>query len=235
MTYTCQRDIDSPLFFFVFFFLRTRDIDWTVCIWKEENLEAVKCNIRATGGAERNQRKVFVRICFSLLSLSLSLSSDFFCASTKLPSSPRSRPPSVTRSADQGRLLASRLRLASLPSPNADATAYLTRRATRLRGAANRMAAPGLDEVMAFLTDHGFAGAASALRDDVLARAASAAGDAGSDSDAALDPQLPPLRLPASTSGGGGAPAAPPASPGSSSDSASSSAFVSMRSSPSGS
>ncbi|BAD73772.1 putative dual-specificity tyrosine-(Y)-phosphorylation regulated kinase TbPK4 [Oryza sativa Japonica Group] len=96
------------------------------------------------------------------------------------------------------------------------------------------MAAPGLDEVMAFLTDHGFAGAASALRDDVLARAASAAGDAGSDSDAALDPQLPPLRLPASTSGGGGAPAAPPASPGSSSDSASSSAFVSMRSSPSG-
>uniref|UniRef100_A0A0D9YGV5 Protein kinase domain-containing protein n=1 Tax=Oryza glumipatula TaxID=40148 RepID=A0A0D9YGV5_9ORYZ len=167
-------------------------------------------------------------------SLSLSLSSDFFCASSKLPSSPRSRPPSVTRSADQGRLLASRLRLASLPSPNADATAYLTRRATRLRGAANRMAAPGLDEVMAFLTDHGFAGAASALRDDVLARAASAAGDAGSDSDAALDPQLPPLRLPASTSGGGGAPAAPPASPGSSSDSASSSAFVSMRSSPSG-
>ncbi|EEE55629.1 hypothetical protein OsJ_03969 [Oryza sativa Japonica Group] len=33
------------------------------------------------------------------------------------------------------------------------------------------MAAPGLDEVMAFLTDHGFAVAASALRDEVLARA----------------------------------------------------------------
>ncbi|XP_015688254.1 uncharacterized protein LOC102718785 isoform X2 [Oryza brachyantha] len=92
------------------------------------------------------------------------------------------------------------------------------------------MAAPGLDEVMAFLTDHGFESTASALRDDVLARA-SAAGDA--DSDAALDPQLPPLRLPASTSAGGGA-AAEPASPGSSNDSASSSAFVSMRSSPSG-
>ncbi|KAF0887498.1 hypothetical protein E2562_002229 [Oryza meyeriana var. granulata] len=90
------------------------------------------------------------------------------------------------------------------------------------------MAAPGLDEVMAFLTDHGFASAASALRDDVLARTF-AAGDA--DSDAALDPQLPPLRLPVSTSGGGGAAAA---SPGSSSDTASSSAFVSMRSSPSG-
>ncbi|KAG8078390.1 hypothetical protein GUJ93_ZPchr0007g4378 [Zizania palustris] len=90
------------------------------------------------------------------------------------------------------------------------------------------MAAPGLDEVMAFLTDHGFASAASALRDDVLAR--TSAGD--DDSDAALDPRLPPLRLPASTSGGSGAPA--PASPGSGSDSASSSAFVSMGSSPSG-
>uniref|UniRef100_A0A0A9D9L3 Uncharacterized protein n=1 Tax=Arundo donax TaxID=35708 RepID=A0A0A9D9L3_ARUDO len=92
------------------------------------------------------------------------------------------------------------------------------------------MAAPGLDEVMAFLTDHGFAGAASALRDDVLAR--TAGGDA--DCAAALDPQLPPLRMPASSFGGvgGGTPA--PASPGSSSGSASSSAFVSMRSSPSG-
>uniref|UniRef100_A0A0D9V7G0 Protein kinase domain-containing protein n=1 Tax=Leersia perrieri TaxID=77586 RepID=A0A0D9V7G0_9ORYZ len=100
------------------------------------------------------------------------------------------------------------------------------------------MASPGLNEVMAFLTDHGFASAASALRDDVLART-SAAGDADSDSDAALDPQLPPLRLPASTSGGSGAAsavaaAAPAASPGSGSDSASSSDFVSMGSSPSG-
>lgn len=32
------------------------------------------------------------------------------------------------------------------------------------------MAAPGLDEVMAFLTEHGFASTASALRDDVLGR-----------------------------------------------------------------
>jgi hypothetical protein len=91
------------------------------------------------------------------------------------------------------------------------------------------MAAPGLDQVMAFLTDHGFAGAASALRDDVLAR--TAAGD-GSHA-AALDPHLPPLRMPASAAGAGaGTPA--PASPGSSSGSASSSAFVSMRSTPSG-
>ncbi|XP_062225124.1 uncharacterized protein LOC133923855 isoform X2 [Phragmites australis] len=91
------------------------------------------------------------------------------------------------------------------------------------------MAAPGLDEVMAFLTDHGFAGAASALRDDVLAR--TAAGEAGCA--ATLDPQLPPLRMPGSASGGGGGTPAP-ASPGSSSGSASSSAFVSMRSTPSG-
>ncbi|WVZ68296.1 hypothetical protein U9M48_017255 [Paspalum notatum var. saurae] len=89
------------------------------------------------------------------------------------------------------------------------------------------MAAPGLDQVMAFLTDHGFAGAASALRDDVLARTA---GDAGRG--AALDPQLPPLRMPASAGGGAATPA--PASPGSSSGSASSSAFVSMRSASSG-
>lgn len=87
------------------------------------------------------------------------------------------------------------------------------------------MAAPGLDQVMAFLTDHGFAGAASALRDDVLARSAAR--------DAALDPQLPPLRMPAS--GGSAVAATPaPASPSSSSGSASSSAFVSMRSTPSG-
>ncbi|CAM0882976.1 unnamed protein product [Alopecurus aequalis] len=91
------------------------------------------------------------------------------------------------------------------------------------------MAAPGLDEVMAFLTEHGFASTASALRDDVLGR--SAGGESGSS--AALDPRLPPLRLPASASGVfAGAPE--PASPGSSSGSASSSAFVSMRSSPSG-
>ncbi|CAO2166913.1 unnamed protein product [Urochloa humidicola] len=91
------------------------------------------------------------------------------------------------------------------------------------------MAAPGLDQVMAFLTDHGFAGAASALRDDVLERTA-----AGDDARAAaLDPQLPPLRMPASA-GGGGAGTPAPASPGSSSGSASSSAFVSMRSTPSG-
>ncbi|AQK99583.1 Protein kinase superfamily protein [Zea mays] len=95
------------------------------------------------------------------------------------------------------------------------------------------MAAPGLDQVMAFLTDHGFAGAASALRDDVLAR--TAAGDEGHD--AALGPRLPPLRMPAAGTGSGsgagsGTPA--PASPGSSSGSASSSAFVSMRSTPSG-
>jgi hypothetical protein len=91
------------------------------------------------------------------------------------------------------------------------------------------MAAPGLDQVMAFLTDHGFAGAASALRDDVLERTA-----AGDDAPgAALDPRLPPLRMPGSASAGGaGTPA--PASPGSSSGSASSSAFVSMRSTPSG-
>lgn len=96
------------------------------------------------------------------------------------------------------------------------------------------MAAPGLDKVMAFLTDHGFTGAASALRDDVLAR--TAAGDEGHD--AALGPRLPPLRMPAAGTGSGsgsgsGAPA-PAASPGSSSGSASSSAFVSMRSTPSG-
>ncbi|KAI5007195.1 hypothetical protein ZWY2020_047143 [Hordeum vulgare] len=89
------------------------------------------------------------------------------------------------------------------------------------------MAAPGLDEVMAFLTEHGFASTASALRDDVLGRAAD--GEPGPA--AALDPQLPPLRMSAS---GAGAPLPPPASPGSSSGSASSSAFVSMRSSPSG-
>ncbi|KAL6853613.1 hypothetical protein ACP4OV_019642 [Aristida adscensionis] len=100
------------------------------------------------------------------------------------------------------------------------------------------MAAPGLDEVMAFLTDHGFASAASALRDDVLART-SAGGDAGRA--VALDPQLPPLRMPggpASASGGGGGGGGGgtpvPASPRSSSGSASSSDFVSMRSSPSG-
>ncbi|KAL6616326.1 hypothetical protein ACP70R_038596 [Stipagrostis hirtigluma subsp. patula] len=93
------------------------------------------------------------------------------------------------------------------------------------------MAAPGLDEVMAFLTDHGFAGAASALRDDVLAR--TSAGDA--DSDDALDPQLPPLRMPGSASASGGAGGTPaPGSPRSSSGSASSSDFVSMRSTPSG-
>ncbi|OEL13417.1 Dual specificity protein kinase pom1 [Dichanthelium oligosanthes] len=93
------------------------------------------------------------------------------------------------------------------------------------------MAAPGLDQVMAFLTDHGFAGAASALRDDVLAR--TAAGDAARD--ATLDPQLPPLRMPGSVfASGGGAGTPAPASPGSSSGSASSSAFVSMRSTPSG-
>ncbi|KAK3165874.1 hypothetical protein QOZ80_1AG0038830 [Eleusine coracana subsp. coracana] len=92
------------------------------------------------------------------------------------------------------------------------------------------MAAPGLDEVMAFLTDHGFAGAASALRDDVRAR--TAAGDAGRA--AALDPQLPPLRMPGSASGGGEGGTTAPTSPRSSSVSASSSAFVSMRSSPSG-
>ncbi|KAK8453983.1 hypothetical protein SEVIR_5G375300v4 [Setaria viridis] len=93
------------------------------------------------------------------------------------------------------------------------------------------MAAPGLDQVMAFLTDHGFAGAASALRDDVLARTA-----AGDDApDAALDPRLPPLRMPGSASASGGGAGTPaPASPGSSSGSASSSAFVSMRSTPSG-
>ena len=91
------------------------------------------------------------------------------------------------------------------------------------------MAAPGLDQVMAFLTDHGFAGAASALRDDVLAR--TAAGDGSHDT--ALDPHLPPLRMPASA-GGAGAGSPAPASPGSSSGSASSSAFVSMRSTPSG-
>jgi len=101
------------------------------------------------------------------------------------------------------------------------------------------MAAPGLDQVMAFLTDHGFAGAASALRDDVLDRTAAGEGAR----DAALDPQLPPLRMPgsASASGGGGGGACAggastpaPASPSSSSGSASSSAFVSMRSTPSG-
>ncbi|GJN17263.1 hypothetical protein PR202_gb04318 [Eleusine coracana subsp. coracana] len=92
------------------------------------------------------------------------------------------------------------------------------------------MAAPGLDEVMAFLTDHGFAGAASALRDDVRAR--TAAGDAGRA--AALDPQLPPLRMPGTASGGVEGGATAPASPRYSSGSASSSAFVSMRSSPSG-
>ncbi|TVU02374.1 hypothetical protein EJB05_52159 [Eragrostis curvula] len=90
------------------------------------------------------------------------------------------------------------------------------------------MAAPGLDEVMAFLTDHGFAGAASALRDDVLARTT-----AGDDArDAALDPLLPPIRMRGSASGGTLAPASPRSSSGS--GSASSSAFVSMRSSPSG-
>ncbi|KQK10431.1 probable serine/threonine-protein kinase yakA isoform X2 [Brachypodium distachyon] len=94
------------------------------------------------------------------------------------------------------------------------------------------MAAPGLDEVMAFLTEHGFASTASALRDDVLDRSA----DGESDSTATLGPQLPPLRLPASASGGagGGVALEAPASPGSSSNSASSSAFVSMSSSPSG-
>ena len=93
------------------------------------------------------------------------------------------------------------------------------------------MAAPGLDQVMAFLTDHGFAGAAFALRDDVLAR--TAAGD--ETHDAALDPHLPPLRMPASAAGAGAGSGTPaPASPGSSSGSASSSAFVSMRSTPSG-
>ncbi|XP_047057953.1 DYRK-family kinase pom1-like [Lolium rigidum] len=91
------------------------------------------------------------------------------------------------------------------------------------------MAAPGLDEVMAFLTEHGFASTASALRDDVLDRTA----DGASDSSAALDPRLPPLRMPASASGVGAGTTAP-ASPGSSSESASSSAFVSMRSTPSG-
>lgn len=91
------------------------------------------------------------------------------------------------------------------------------------------MAAPGLDEVMAFLTEHGFASTASALRDDVLGRTS----DWEPEAAAALDPQLPPLRMSASASGASaGMP--PPASPGSSSGSASSSAFVSMRSSPSG-
>uniref|UniRef100_A0ACD5VSE3 Uncharacterized protein n=1 Tax=Avena sativa TaxID=4498 RepID=A0ACD5VSE3_AVESA len=91
------------------------------------------------------------------------------------------------------------------------------------------MASPGLDEVMAFLTEHGFASTASALRDDVLGRTS----DGESDFSAALDSRLPPLRMLASASGvGAGSPA--PASPGSSSDSASSSAFVSMRSTPSG-
>jgi hypothetical protein len=93
------------------------------------------------------------------------------------------------------------------------------------------MAAQGLDQVMAFLTDHGFAGTASALRDDVLARTA-----AGDESHAAaLDPHLPPLRMPASAVGAGAGAGTPaPASPDSSSGSASSSAFVSMRSTPSG-
>ncbi|KAG2601695.1 hypothetical protein PVAP13_5KG605800 [Panicum virgatum] len=145
------------------------------------------------------------------------------------------------------------LRFASKPAPpDGDATAYLTAAPPthlslsetappphRPRAHCRRMAAPGLDQVMAFLTDHGFAGAASALRDDVLDRTAAGEGAR----DAALDPQLPPLRMPgsASASGGGGGGACAggastpaPASPSSSSGSASSSAFVSMRSTPSG-
>jgi hypothetical protein len=157
-----------------------------------------------------------------------SLSSDFF-ASFSSPRLPSPRPLLPHSDAT---------RLASLPSSNGDATAYLTAPATRLSTdksitayAPARMAAPGLDEVMAFLTEHGFASTASALRDDVLGRTAEVA----SDSSPALDPRLPPLRMPASASASGvGAGTTAPASPGSSSESASSSAFVSMRSTPSG-
>ncbi|XP_010922554.1 uncharacterized protein [Elaeis guineensis] len=79
------------------------------------------------------------------------------------------------------------------------------------------MASPGVEDVIEFLTAHGFARAAAALRDDVHSR--SAAGDA----DALGLDLLPPLRI-----GGGGGPPASSASSSRSSD-----AFVSPGSSPS--
>ncbi|XP_072955125.1 uncharacterized protein [Typha angustifolia] len=86
------------------------------------------------------------------------------------------------------------------------------------------MAAPGFEEVMAFLTGHGFARAASALRDDVIAR-----GGAGFDE--SPPPSLPPLRTPATSRRIDADSAAPPSS---ASSSGSSDAFVSMGSPPSG-
>ncbi|KAJ3669138.1 hypothetical protein LUZ60_011088 [Juncus effusus] len=84
------------------------------------------------------------------------------------------------------------------------------------------MSAPGLDEVMAFLTDGGFSAAASALRDDVLSRS----GGDGSVESGEISHSLPRIRL--STSN--------PAAAGSSSSSSSDDdddddAFVSMHSS----
>ncbi|XP_020114252.1 uncharacterized protein LOC109728290 isoform X2 [Ananas comosus] len=91
------------------------------------------------------------------------------------------------------------------------------------------MAAQGVDEVMAFLTAHGFDSAASALREDVLSRGGAAA-------DEELPP-LPPLRLEAPirrADDASAAAAAAAAAPSSASSSGSSDAFVSMRSTPSG-
>jgi hypothetical protein len=184
----------------------------------------------------KTQQLRSVRLCTAVpVQSSLPLSSDFAASllvrlvspgpltqrppPASLPSSPTTTPPQWRRSP---------FRLQRRAPEREPARATHTSRAPT-----RRMAAPGLDQVMAFLTDHGFAGAASALRDDVLAR--TAAGDEGHD--AALGPRLPPLRMPAAGTGSGsgagsGTPA--PASPGSSSGSASSSAFVSMRSTPSG-
>lgn len=92
------------------------------------------------------------------------------------------------------------------------------------------MAAPRVEDVIAFLTARGFSAAAAALRDDLLSSRSpgDAAGDLNLDLDLDVGSALPPLRLPPPSRGGGGEDALPSAA------SSSSDAFLSLGSSPSG-
>ncbi|RRT35667.1 hypothetical protein B296_00057574 [Ensete ventricosum] len=92
------------------------------------------------------------------------------------------------------------------------------------------MAAPRVEDVIAFLTVRGFSAAAAALRDDLLSSRSpgDAAGDLNLDLDLDVGSALPPLRLPPPSRGGGGEDALPSAA------SSSSDAFLSLGSSPSG-
>ncbi|CAL9177066.1 unnamed protein product [Musa hybrid cultivar] len=91
------------------------------------------------------------------------------------------------------------------------------------------MAAPRVEDVIAFLTARGFSAAAAALRDDLLSSRSpgDAAGDLNLDLDLDVGSALPPLRLPPPSRGGGGEDALPSAA------SSSSDAFLSLGSSPS--